>query len=236
MATPDEDRHITRRFYHGAILDQAATDAAGRRIYRDVEMFEGKFPGDPSRSIVAPAHDPCFMHRPKIGEDESVGFLTYAQRFAEDYKRFKATDPSAERSGTPLEHAPFLTQARVFELRAINIHTVETLAHLPGNVVQKHSLRPVVEQAKVWLGETEAAAAVAEANAKTQALEDRFAAMQAEIDRLRAGKPAGDDIDGWSDDRLREFLVGKDVTPRANASRDKLLAAVREISAMESAA
>jgi hypothetical protein len=236
MATPDEDRHITRRFYHGAILDQAATDAAGRRIYRDVEMFEGKFPGDPSRSIVAPAHDPCFMYRPKIGEDESVGFLTYAQRFAEDYKRFKAADPSAERSGTPLEHAPFLTQARVFELRAINIHTVETLAHLPGNVVTKHSLRPVVEQAKVWLGETEAAAAVAEANAKTQALEDRFASLMAEIEALKAGKPTGDDYDNWDEEKLRAFLTSHDVTPRANASKDKLVAAVREIVSMESAA
>jgi hypothetical protein len=231
----DDDRHLHIRFYHGAIIDQGASDAAGRKIYKDVEMCEVKFPGDPGRSTGGPAHQKCFMHRPKVGEeDDGRGFLTWAERFPEPYKRFKDNDQSADRNGTPLEHLPFLTAARVFELRAINIHTAETLARLGEAAIAKHHLRPIVEQAKTWLGETEAVAAVAAANAKAQALEDRFAAMQAEIEALRAGK--SDDIDGWDEEKLRAFLVSHDVSPRANASRDKLVAAVREITAMERAA
>jgi CRISPR/Cas system-associated endonuclease/helicase Cas3 len=185
------------------------------------------------------------MYRPKIGEDESKGFLTYAERFAEDYKRFKASDPSAERTGTPLEHAPFLTQARVFELRAINIHTVETLAHLSEAIITKHHLRPVVAQAKTWLGETEAAAAVMEANERAERaaaekaeVEGRFAALEAKLAQMSAGIVAikSDDPDTWSDEELRAYLTSHEVNPRANASRDKLVAAAREIASMESAA
>jgi hypothetical protein len=227
---------ITVRFYHGAQLDQGASDAAGRKIYRDKEMVEAKFPGDPGRSNVAAAQEKCFMYRPKIGEEDSKGFLTWAERFPEEYAFFKAGNAGGDRSGTPLEHAPFLTPAQTHEMRAINVHTVEALAQLGEAAIAKYHLRPKVEQAKVFLGEAEASAAVAAANAKAQALEDRFAAMQAEIEGLRAGTPAGDGIDRWDEEKLRAFLVSHDVSPRANASRDKLVAAVREITAMESAA
>jgi hypothetical protein len=226
----DNNRHITVRFYHGAVLNQAKTDAAGRRIYDDMEMVEAKYPGDPTRSNVAPAHDPCFMHRPRPGEDEGKGFLTWAERFPAEYKRFKENDPSAIRSGTPLNHAPFLSEARVFELRALNIHTVEALANLPDHLVTKNSLRSVVEQAKTWLDAAAGAALVAKATAERDALEARFAKLEAELAAAKAGKPA-DPVDAMDEAALREFLGNAGVQTRANASLDKLREAARSLMA-----
>ena len=77
-----------------------------------------------------------------------------------------------------------LTPAKVFELRAINIHTVETLAGLSAAVVAKNHLQSLQAQAVAFLDTANAAAEVAKANAEKQALEDKFAAMQAEIEEL----------------------------------------------------
>lgn len=229
----DEDRHVTVRFYHGAVINQAKTDAAGRRIYDDLEMCEIKFPGDPSRSIVAPAHDKAFMHRPKHGE-EPKGHLTYAERFEGAYKAWKSNDPAALRSGTPIEHLPFMTPAKVFELKAQNIFTAEALTRLSESAIAKLSARSLVEQAKVYLGEAEASAAVAKAEAERAAVEAKFSALEAQIEALKQGK-SGDEFDGMTDDDLRAWLAKNGANPRANAARDKMIAAAREIAQMMAA-
>lgn len=226
-----DTNHCTVRFYHGAVLNQAKSEAAGRRIFDDMEMVEVKYPGDITRSNVAPAHDKCFMYRPRPGEvDDGRGFLTWAEQFEEQYKRFKANDPAADRSGTPLEHAPFLTPAKVFELRAQNIHTVEALAGISPSIAQKNHWQGLVAQAVTLLDTAQATAEVAKATAEKQALEDKFAALQAEIEALKAGK--SNDPATWSDDQLRAFLTERGAKPRANAARDTLIVAVREMQEM----
>jgi hypothetical protein len=236
MAEVDPDRHVTIRFYHGAVRNQGKSEQAGRPIYDDKEMIEVKYPGDPSRSNVAPAHDLCFMDRPAPGEDGSAkGFLTWAERFHRQYKKWKDNDPLANHSGTPLEHLPFLTTARVYELKAQNIFTGETLASLSPTVASKIGVTPLVAQAKAWLGETESAAAVAQAEAEKAALQAKFDELSRRIEELSAGKPApaSDTFETMSDDDLRSWLANKGANPRANAARDRMLAAAREIASSE---
>jgi hypothetical protein len=236
MAEVDPDRHVTIRFYHGAVRNQGKSDQAGRPIYDDKEMIEVKYPGDPTRSNVAPAHDLCFMDRPAPGEDGSAkGFLTWAERFHRQYKRWKDQDPSANHSGTPLEHLPFLSPAKVLELKVQNIHTAETLASLSPTVATKAGATPWVAQAKAWLGETESAAAVAQAEAEKASLQAKFDALAAEIQALKVGRsaPTSDNFDAMSDDDLRGWLANKGANPRANAARDRMIAAAREIASSE---
>ena len=61
---------------------------------------------------------------PVTGEQTQV---TYAERFQHQYRQFK-TAAAQTKTGTPLDHAPFLTEGRRAELRAQNIYTVEALA------------------------------------------------------------------------------------------------------------
>ena len=229
------DRHVMVRFYNDAVIDQGRTDAEGRKVYRDMEMCEVRFPGDNTRTFVAPAHDPVFMHRPKFGDpDEGKGFLTCAERYADAYKAWKAKGEGSV-AGTPLAHAPFLTPAKVREMEALNIRTVEALGDLNGTAIGKYHFRPFVEQAKVFLGKAEEAAAVARANAERDALEARFAELE---ERLRAAEAknatAGDEVSRWDDARLRAFIEEKSgQAPRANAARGKLEDAARAILADE---
>jgi hypothetical protein len=57
--------------------------------------------------------------------------VTYAEVYNEQYRKFKAGQQQTV-SGTPLSEAPFLTEGKRRELRALNIHTVEQLAGLDG--------------------------------------------------------------------------------------------------------
>ena len=57
--------------------------------------------------------------------------ITYAERFPHQYQQFKA-QAAQTKSGTPLDYAPFLTEARRAELRAQNVYTVEQLAAIDG--------------------------------------------------------------------------------------------------------
>lgn len=227
------DRHAHVRFYHGVIRNQAKSEAAGRPIFDDKEMCEITFPGDRNRSVVAPAHEKAFMYRPGPGEEDGKGFLTYAERYPEQYKRFKANDPTAERSGTQLDAMPGMTPARVFELRAQNIHTVEALANLSEAATVKLHLRGERERAKAWLDNTAAAAIASAAVAEREALEQRFKALEAQM--LAMKSPAASGPDGWTDEALRAFLSERGASPRANAAHDKLVAAVRDIMEQEAA-
>jgi cell division protein FtsB len=234
MAQNEEDRHCIVRFYHGAVRNSGKSETAGRPVFDDVEMCEIKFPGDNGRSWVGPALLGVFMHRPGPGE-EPLGHISPAQRFPDHYKRWKENDPSAARNGTPLEHLPFLTPGKVYELKAQNIHTAEALVGLSSGIVTKLGATTIVAQAKVWLGEAETAATVAAAEAEKSALQSQFDALKAEIAALKAAKPkaTGDEFDAMTDDALRTFLADRGAAPRANAARDKMLAAVRDIAAQE---
>lgn len=62
----------------------------------------------------------------------------------------------------------------------------------------------------------------------------------AELEAMIAGKAGapqkGDDVSAMSDDELRAFLNDRGISPRANASREKLEAAVRDVMASEAEA
>lgn len=218
--------HVT--FYNGMILNQAKTDEARRPIYDDKEMVRIRFVGDTKQTLEAPAHDKFKMDRPGPGQ-ASRGHLSYAEVYAEEYAAFKSHGREAL-SGTPLQHLPFLTAARQAELISQNVHTAEALASLSDSTIMSLGMgtRALVEQAQSWLGQAEATAQVAKANAERDALLARLEAMEAKLAAKEAG---GDEFDGMEDDDLRGWLEAQGATVRANASRERMLAAARSIAA-----
>ena len=89
-----------------------------------------------ARSHCRLAHDPaCFRRRRgRIGSTIRTlasSVVSHAERFAMQYRQFKMQDVQTK-AGTPLTHVNFLTEARRAELRALNIYTVEALAHVDG--------------------------------------------------------------------------------------------------------
>lgn len=221
------DPHLHISFYMDAIEDHAATRDQGRPIYKDVEMVRIMYVGDNKREHHAPAHE-----RFTLGEDGR--HLTYAERFPEHYDAFKRHVQEAT-VGTPLTEVSFLTKAKVAELKALNITNVEGLAALNQSAIKRLGMggRDLVDQAKAYIGQAAETAALSKAQAENEELRQRIERLEA---TMSGGTPEPDaGPDGWSDDELREYLTEQGATPRANASRDKMIAAVREFMELEAA-
>lgn len=232
MANTDENRHLHVTFFTEAVKDVAASRAEGRPIFAEQEFIRIRWAGDRKRELVARAHEKYVLQQ-KDGDH-----LTYAEVFHEHYAVFRQMKAETV-TGTPLEMLTWLRPTRIAELRASSVMTVEALAGLPEGVLGKlgGTIRAEREQAQDWLSATQDAAAINRAAEANAALQARLDAMQAQMEALLAGQAApapaaaSSDPASWTDEQLRAFLSDRGFPPRANAARDKLIAAVADVMA-----
>lgn len=217
--------------------DHAASRAAGRPIYRDVEVCELHFPGDKQHKPVFPAHSFAGWAVDEYGNQERQ---TYAIKYNEQYLRFRQGRVQIA-DGTPLSELPFLTEARRMELKALKIYSAEQLASLDGNNLKNlgQGGRALKEQAEAYLDAARTSAgsvALAEENA---ALRERIA----ELSALAATEPQADETVApdahtapddnflsFSDDQLKAFIREKSGRKvRGEPERKILLAMARQL-------
>lgn len=171
---------IVARFFVHTILNDAKSKEAGRPIYDEMECCEVRMAANKQTVHVAPAHEVFRKDRNfQTGEMREV---TYALEYNEQYKRFKE-GMSQDQSGTPLAELPFLTASKRLELKALNIHTAESLAALDGPPLKMLGMggRELKSQAQAYLDN-------AKGSVDVVAMAARMAVMQATIDRLTAGQ------------------------------------------------
>lgn len=150
----------------------------GRPVYDDHEICEIRFSANKQTVGVFPAHEQY-----EWGEDPVTGDrtrVTYAQKFNEQYKKFKAGAMQAA-SGTPVEELPFLTQGKRLELKALNIYTAEALAALDGNNLKMLGMggRDLKNQAQLYLDSAAKSHDVMSVVAENEDLKRRIAALEA---------------------------------------------------------
>jgi len=121
------DEKLPVVFRMDALKDEAASDAAGRPIYKDAEFI---------RIFV---HKDSIIDRPVRDEDKERWPRAYAA-----WKQTGVSDPGAV--GTRLEHWPQMTRAQVEEYKYFKIYTVEQLAELPDNIAQTIMGAPKMKQ------------------------------------------------------------------------------------------
>lgn len=167
----DVNAHDNVIFFVQPVLNQAKSEAAGREIYDEIEMWELRFPGNN-------------LHVPtgRVTDQER-------RRWPQQYDAFKKMGSHAEGiSGTPLEQWPFVGRAMIAELRYLNILTVEHLAATDDNGISRIGPggRKLVECAKAWLAEAEGSAnTMALAAAKVQ-LQETVDVQNTKINELIA--------------------------------------------------
>lgn len=165
-------KHLHVTFFTEAVKDERKSAEIGRPQFDDVEFVRIKFVGDKQNELVAPAHDAGSMRNPETNER-----LTYAQQF---YKHYEAFQRNAEvrGSGTPLEEIG-ISQARIKELNASNVYTLEGLAGLDGSLLQKLGMgaRDMKVKAEEYL-------AKANDNAGLNKLMDENADLRARLERM----------------------------------------------------
>jgi len=134
-----DDSGLYVEFFSDALHDQNASEKEGRPIYKQVEMVRIIFAGDNTKKLIKLAHE---------------GNPPYKERFARQYEAFQRQQEVVQ-DGTPIEHWPPITKAQALELKAMNIHTVEMLAHVPDVNLKWMGARQLRENAKSWLSEAE---------------------------------------------------------------------------------
>ena len=152
--------------------------------------------------------------------------ITYAERFARQYQQFKSHQAQTKQ-GTPLASAPFLTEARRAELRALNVYTVEALAAVDGQELKNLGLggREAKNAAQEYIANSKASAPnlilqaeLDAARARIQALEDDNAAYK------KAQLNGTAEFEAMSDDQLRDFIkVNTGHPPQGNINRKTLV-------------
>lgn len=126
--------NVIAEFYMHPVRQGAASEAAGRDIYKDVEYVRILYPGDNTQCHETPVTD---KHR---------------SEFAEVYRKWKENGQIVH-EGTPLDSWPAMTPARIREMNALNIFTVEHIAGLDDSRIQRVGMgaRELKKQAEAFL-------------------------------------------------------------------------------------
>lgn len=243
-----DDSVLNPVFKNHSVYNEAKSRVAGRPIYDDMEIVEIRFPGDRNRISAFPAHAESGLVDTEDGRTEK---LTYAQRFADQYKRFKKDDQQV-RSGTPIEALPFLTPAKRSEFKALNIYTAEQLASLEGE--QLKSLGPdgrsLKTQSQAYIETAAGTADVASLQDENERLKAQLAALGEKTDtapkatvkpktaQKAAEKPKDEPAsepskyEDWEDADLKAFIEEKSGSkPRGNPSHATLVGMADELGA-----
>lgn len=180
------DNHLVVTFSMEEFKNELATRKAGRAIYEDREMVHIRIPGDKQLTIDAPANSYCTM-----GDGSKI---TYADRFPEDYDRWKQGQGAAL-IGTALKHAPFLSKAEVSNLAGANVFTIEQLADLGGAPLRSlgQSGRKWQQQALAFLKSANGTRDATADAAEKAALLERIAQLEAAAGVAPVAEPERDE-------------------------------------------
>jgi hypothetical protein len=203
--------------------NDAKSREAGRPIFDDMEVVEVRFAGDRNKISVFPALSICGEMQ---DEDGNTYKITYAERWPDQYKRFKAKSQQIA-EGTPVDELPFLTQAKRSELKALSIYTAEALAALDGQPLKNlgQGGRELKNQAIAYLENASGSANVTKMAAE-------IAELRRTVAELTADKaPAGDSqFASWTSDQLKDWIEEKiSERPKGNPSHATLVKRADEI-------
>jgi hypothetical protein len=237
MASQNEDSRLIVTFENFPVLNEAKSKEANRPIYEDMEVCRIRMGGDRLQAPVFPA----WAEAPGGVENENgyIVPMTYAQKYAEQYRKFKAGEVQTK-EGTPIEALTFLSAAKVKELKALNIYTAESLASLEGA-----SLKSLGQGGLEWKTKAKAylANAAGSATVTKQASEIEFLKQQLEeLRKERAQWPATERVtenlgygdpeqdESKTDAELKELIEEKTGSrPRGNPSRETLIKMVKDL-------
>lgn len=173
----DADKRLLVQFNYHPHLDQAASTAEGRPIYKDRVYVLILVPGDKDSIVHRPAYETDF------------------RRFPEQYKAFKNKDSEAI-VGTPLKLVPsWLTASQVRELEYFNVRTVEHLATVNDNLAPNfHGLQALKRQAQEFVRAAKEAAPMAEMQSVLKERDNQIEALQNQLKDLATRMEAAEKV------------------------------------------
>lgn len=219
------DNLVVPRFYIHTTEDKAESKKQGRPIFKDMEVVEVRFAGNRQTVSVFPAHSVCGQLQ---DEDGNFRSMTYAERWPDQYRRFKAKQHQVA-AGTPLSELPFLTEAKRSELRALSIYTAEALSALDGENLKTlgQGGRELKNQATAYLENASGSANVTRMAAEIESLKQQLAEVRGD---KQAAPERVSQFANWSADQIKDWIEEKiSERPRGNPSHATLVSRADEI-------
>jgi len=218
---PDTDANLVVIFKNHAEPNPSKSMAAGRLICDDVEVCEIRAPAARSTVSVHPATE-----RSHWAVDPETGGqieISYAERFARQYKQFKARQAQTV-SGTPLANVPFLSEGRRAELRALNVYTVEALAALDGQELKNigQGGRDLKNAAMEFIEKAKANAPSLQLQAEVEALRAQNAVLQEDLEAAKNNR-IDSEFQNMTVDALRDYITANTGHPPAGTLPRKSL-------------
>jgi hypothetical protein len=192
-------------FKHHPKENELLTREEGRPIFDDEEVCEVRAPGSRDVKVFPANFFSRWVDDPETGRPVKQ---SYAERFSYQYIQFKK-QATQTKIGTPLEHAPFLTEGKRAELKAQNVYTVEALAIIEGNELKNLGPggRDLKNQAEAYIEESKSSAPNKQMVAELEALKARNAILEEDVHVLKAKKKSDEaEFENMSDEQLREFI------------------------------
>jgi hypothetical protein len=206
MAYRDPDDILVVSFKYQAFENPNKSLAEGRPIFDDVEICEIRAPG--SKDVrVFPANEFCrWLDDPYTGQQRKQ---SYAERFSHQYRQFKASSAQTK-TGTPLEHAPFLSDGRRAELRAQNVYTIEQLAAIEGSELKNLGPggREFKNKAMEFIEQSRVGAPNKQMLAELEALRARNAVLEEDVIAIKSKREVDEaEFEPMTIEQLREYIT-----------------------------
>jgi hypothetical protein len=215
------DANLVVLFKHHANPNEAKSREAGRLICDDLEVCEIRSPGNRSTVSVHPATS--ISHWDTDAETGGQIKITYAERFQRQYAQFKAK-AAQTKTGTPLSHAPFLSEGRRAELRALNVYTVETLAALEGQELKNIGLggRELKNSAIELIETSKANGPNLVLQAELEALRAKNVILQEDLEAAKSNA-VDPEFQGMTLEALRDYITANTGHPPVGTTNRKTL-------------
>jgi hypothetical protein len=151
------------------LKDDAASEAEGREIFKDVEFVKIQVPGDRETIVFQPATK------------------EHHRRFPTAYRMFKENNAVAQQ-GTPIEQWPAIGRGAALTFKAAGIPTVEALAEVHDGNLEKlgSGSRELRALARGWIAQAKDSAVAQKLEKEKQQLLDVIADLQGQIRDLAA--------------------------------------------------
>lgn len=227
---------VTPIFKFAEIENIPKSEAEGRPVMEVREVVEIRMAGNKNFIPVVPVD--AFWKR------EGLSVITYAERWPEQYKKFKEGNPQ-EAAGTPLEMLSTygVTPSQISLCRALSIYSIEALNSLEGQAVKNLGMQAnaLKEAARAFLADRGAGKAALD---EMEALRRRIAELEmqqpgfssdnpmtkADQDAEQAQRDAiveaasAPGFESMTDDQLRDYIEKKTgARPHHRTGRDNLL-------------
>lgn len=220
----DNEKLVVPQFKVKAVQNAAKSQKQGRPIFDDLEVVEVRYAGNRNTVSVFPAHA---FARWVMDDGGNQVKQTYAERWPEQYKRFKAKQQQVA-DGTPIDELSFLTAARRSELKALSIYTAEALAALDGQNLKNlgQGGRDLKNQAQAYIDN-------ARGTADVVAMAAQIEALKRTVMELQGQSPFKD----WEPDQIKDWIEqNTGERPKGNPNHATLVKRADEIAAAKEAA